>query len=671
MKIFGNIEVLLSLNTKLLEDLKNEMEGECRLGKVLLKFSPYLKMYSQYVDNYDGAMICMSEELNRNPLKAFATKIRSDPANVRKLELQSFLIMPVQRIPRYRMLMEEVLRHTTDADEDKGEIEECLEKIKKVAKDCNASIDQRENTEKLLKIQLELGGSVNVMQAHRKFIFEGDLKKQCRKDLKMYRIWLFNDVLMYGTDQGIGLGYKHHRTIALANLEVEDIPEDKAPHRFQLLGAEKSFVLEAKDGPEKSKWMKLLQEQHDIQHKLEQEKMEKTGTRKSSLTGERAAVWEADTEGNTCRACHREFSLFVRRHHCRRCGKLVCGNCSASSWLIENIDKKNKVRVCDQCLDELKKAAEGGEGGDAHTAGEAADGDGEESQDPPNPHVPPPVGSRPSPPIPAAGGPRPAPPVPGGGRAAPPLPGGGGPAVSPSGRPAPPAQSRPTTTLLRLKPHWAIAKDEEGDPYYYNEVTGETSWEPPLFDPSEGVAEKQVTPPAPPKKKDSSTPLPATALKKVETPSSSAVSEESVAPVVPARAFNKPPSPASRTDSVRAAPPVPGREAPAVPARVAPPVPGGGGGGGTLKAAPKSAPVEAATPETSSGALISPPPVIPIAKLQNLKSGDADAVGLDLVNKEVHLSDSDFQSLLGMSREEFNAMPKWKKDSKKKAAKIF
>ncbi|KAG0209758.1 hypothetical protein BGX28_009978 [Mortierella sp. GBA30] len=40
------------------------------------------------------------------------------------------------------------------------------------------------------------------------------------------------------------------------------------------------------------------------------------------------AKWELDSKATECRECHRKFSLWVRRHHCRRCGHVVCDRCS-------------------------------------------------------------------------------------------------------------------------------------------------------------------------------------------------------------------------------------------------------------------------------------------------------------------------------------------------------
>lgn len=58
--------------------------------------------------------------------------------------------------------------------------------------------------------------------------------------------------------------------------------------------------------------------------------------------------WIPDEEGVGCFICHSEFSLIRRRHHCRKCGALVCGNCS---------DHFLPDRVCDSCELQLKEAS--------------------------------------------------------------------------------------------------------------------------------------------------------------------------------------------------------------------------------------------------------------------------------------------------------------------------
>ena len=49
-----------------------------------------------------------------------------------------------------------------------------------------------------------------------------------------------------------------------------------------------------------------------------------------------APVWSQDHTTNCCTApgCSETFTLLNRRHHCRNCGQLVCGECSRRKMVI-------------------------------------------------------------------------------------------------------------------------------------------------------------------------------------------------------------------------------------------------------------------------------------------------------------------------------------------------
>ena len=38
--------------------------------------------------------------------------------------------------------------------------------------------------------------------------------------------------------------------------------------------------------------------------------------------------WQPDSEVSSCPICQRPFTFFFRKHHCRKCGRVVCANCS-------------------------------------------------------------------------------------------------------------------------------------------------------------------------------------------------------------------------------------------------------------------------------------------------------------------------------------------------------
>lgn len=60
--------------------------------------------------------------------------------------------------------------------------------------------------------------------------------------------------------------------------------------------------------------------------------------------------WTLNEEANECMCCLvMTFSMFNRRHHCRRCGRVVCGNCSTKKLQITQYGDI-PVRVCDDCF---------------------------------------------------------------------------------------------------------------------------------------------------------------------------------------------------------------------------------------------------------------------------------------------------------------------------------
>jgi len=63
--------------------------------------------------------------------------------------------------------------------------------------------------------------------------------------------------------------------------------------------------------------------------------------------------WQQDNSSPTCPLCCDTFSMFKRRHHCRRCGTLVCGACSKKTIEQDPAASQKGARVCDMCFNEL------------------------------------------------------------------------------------------------------------------------------------------------------------------------------------------------------------------------------------------------------------------------------------------------------------------------------
>ncbi|KAF0990323.1 hypothetical protein HZS_2064, partial [Henneguya salminicola] len=70
---------------------------------------------------------------------------------------------------------------------------------------------------------------------------------------------------------------------------------------------------------------------------------------------ETAAVWIPNSGANSCMCCKKyEFSIIRRKHHCRKCGIVVCGPCSENKIVIENMNQQKPMRVCFNCFNVSK-----------------------------------------------------------------------------------------------------------------------------------------------------------------------------------------------------------------------------------------------------------------------------------------------------------------------------
>lgn len=57
--------------------------------------------------------------------------------------------------------------------------------------------------------------------------------------------------------------------------------------------------------------------------------------------------WIPDSARDKCKSCEIDFWLGRRRHHCRKCLEIFCGDCSDNFAQLENVQAE--VRLCALC----------------------------------------------------------------------------------------------------------------------------------------------------------------------------------------------------------------------------------------------------------------------------------------------------------------------------------
>lgn len=134
--IFSNIETLRGVNCvflKKLEERLNCWHDTQYLGDIFVEMAPFFKTYCAYVDNYPRAMARARLLMVQNHLFAgFLNQFQMNP-RVKKLDLFSYLIKPIQRIPRYVLLTEAVIKHTSDMHPDYANLQKAMGLFKSVA----------------------------------------------------------------------------------------------------------------------------------------------------------------------------------------------------------------------------------------------------------------------------------------------------------------------------------------------------------------------------------------------------------------------------------------------------------------------------------------------------------------------------------------------------------
>lgn len=144
--LFSNLPTLLSLNRKFLSEVTDRVKNfsdQSTIGDLLLQYVPFFKLYTAYVSNHQNASLLLSR-LRSRAWNNFCDMASKHP-KVKGTGLASFLIMPVQRIPRYLLLAKETLKHTKPEHPDYQLLTKAMEGLDGVATHINEQMKLHDN----------------------------------------------------------------------------------------------------------------------------------------------------------------------------------------------------------------------------------------------------------------------------------------------------------------------------------------------------------------------------------------------------------------------------------------------------------------------------------------------------------------------------------------------
>jgi len=225
--LWSNIDAILMLHSTILPELSEEPD---KAGSVIFKHADWFKVYVQFITQYPNILQSLDEAQKKNK----AVRKFFEKKNSAGLSVSSLLITPIQRIPRYSLLLKELvevgnqLGSQGDKVEHESEIQAKL-KIDEIAAHLNESKRAIENSTKFLEVSNRVRGRGNSLwKPSRRYIDEHEFIMFNRGMFgirKGYTLFLFSDCLILVNQFG-----KFKREFSLKYLQKVEVVNSENKH---------------------------------------------------------------------------------------------------------------------------------------------------------------------------------------------------------------------------------------------------------------------------------------------------------------------------------------------------------------------------------------------------------------------------------------------------------
>ncbi|XP_066999339.1 rho guanine nucleotide exchange factor 17 [Anabrus simplex] len=205
-EIFFQVPVILSHHEVFLEELRKRLDNwdiKQTVGDVFLDAftkQPVIETYTSFINNWKTAKEAIKSTCQAKP--AFARFLEAMAReHKRKLDLDSLLIMPVQRVPRYELLLQTLLKHTDPSHPDHQLLMDAQKEVHELAVKINCTeretleFEQQQQTLKELEALIE--GLINLVNSERAFIRHDLVTMASGQGTRKERaLFLFSDLLV-------------------------------------------------------------------------------------------------------------------------------------------------------------------------------------------------------------------------------------------------------------------------------------------------------------------------------------------------------------------------------------------------------------------------------------------------------------------------------------------
>ncbi|XP_066503367.1 A-kinase anchor protein 13 isoform X2 [Hoplias malabaricus] len=306
-KVFPMLDDLMELHThffsSLLERKKEAKQEDAENGFVINRIGDILinqfsgsraetmkKVYGKFCSRHNEA-VNLYKELHAKD-KRFQTFIKKKMSSsiVRRLGIPECILLVTQRITKYPVLMQRILQHTKESEEDYEDLSQALQLVKEVIAAVDSKVNEHEKKRRLKEIYNRTDGkSIMRMKSGqmfaredlirgRKLLHDGPLQlKGSAGRLKDVQALLLSDVLVFlqEKDQKYVFASLDQRAtvISLQKLIVREVANEDRGLFLIAAGIQPPEMVEvhASSREERNTWIQLIQ---DAMHSIEKDEDE-------------------------------------------------------------------------------------------------------------------------------------------------------------------------------------------------------------------------------------------------------------------------------------------------------------------------------------------------------------------------------------------------------------
>ncbi|XP_070843749.1 proto-oncogene vav-like isoform X2 [Chaetodon trifascialis] len=222
--IFINIEDLANTHRSLLEEVRTSILhcGAKNLYQVFLSYKERLLLYGRYCSQVETATKHLDKlSSTREDIKMKLEEC-SNRANSGRFSLRDLLMVPMQRVLKYHLLLQELVKHTTDPA-DKENLRTALDAMRDLAQSVNEVKRDNEIIRQITTFQLSIENMIQSLALYGRPKIDGELKIcSPEKRSKQDRYAFLFDKAMFVCKKKSGETFELKELIELQNYQIRD-----------------------------------------------------------------------------------------------------------------------------------------------------------------------------------------------------------------------------------------------------------------------------------------------------------------------------------------------------------------------------------------------------------------------------------------------------------------